>query len=71
MFYKKVCDNRARMISYGPYSTVKHQRFADVLYLYSPDYPIDALTENSPVSGSSLKKAEIFFEYFDIFAHLK
>ena len=27
-----------------------------------------ALTENSPVSGASLKKAEIFYEYFDNFA---
>ena len=30
-----------------------------------------SLTENSSVSGASLKKAEIFFGYFDIFSHLK
>ena len=27
------------------------------------------LTEKSPVSGASLKKAEIFYGYFDIFGH--
>ena len=30
-----------------------------------------ALTENSPVSGASSKKAEISFGYFDIFGHPK
>ena len=30
-----------------------------------------ALTENSPVSGSSLKKAEIFYGYFDIYSYHK
>ena len=30
-----------------------------------------ALTENSPFSGASSKKAEIFFGYFDIFGHHK
>ena len=29
------------------------------------------LTENSPISGASLKKAEIFYGYFDIFGHPK
>ena len=27
---------------------------------------VSAITENSPVSGASLNKAEIFFGYFDI-----
>ena len=31
----------------------------------------NTLTENSPVSGSSLKKAEIFYGYFDLFGHTK
>ena len=30
-----------------------------------------ALTENSPVSGSSLKKAEIFYGYFEIYCYPK
>ena len=30
-----------------------------------------ALTENSPVTGESLKKAEIFYGFFDIFGHPK
>ena len=33
--------------------------------------PVTALTENSPISGSSLKKAEIFFGYFDIYSYTK
>ena len=31
----------------------------------------NALTENIPVSGASLKRAENFFGYFDIFGHPK
>ena len=30
-----------------------------------------ARTENSPVSGATLKKAEIFYGYSDIFSHPK
>ena len=30
-----------------------------------------ALSENSPVSGSSLKKAEIFYGYFEIYSYPK
>ena len=30
-----------------------------------------SLTETSPVSGASLKKAETFYGYFDIYSHLK
>ena len=35
------------------------------------DFVSRALTENSPVSGSSLKKAEMFYEYFDIYSYPK
>ena len=32
---------------------------------------VSALTENSPVSGTSLKKAEMFYGYFDTLGHPK
>ena len=35
------------------------------------EYLTNSLTENSPVSGSSLKKAEIFYGYFDIYSYPK
>ena len=40
-----------------------------VIFSYFSQYADDALTKNSPVSGASLKKVEIFYGYFDIFNH--
>ena len=42
------------------------EKFLQISVLFA-----SALTENGPVSGASLKKAEIFYGYFEIFVHSK
>ena len=65
-FLGKMCDNH------------KSARFlylvailAAVISLLILVFIYGALTENSPFSGASLEKAEIFFGYSDIFGNPK